>query len=351
MYCLERRDILTFLDLIFEHDTVDDFESYDKYFDFWTVDEDGKYICMTYRTNFKPLFPNVKDVNHIWERYFYDLFEDDCGIDWVWMEEKPVFIEYPYVKKMQITELSIQDKVWHWSALARRPYMRLRGKPVTEEQVFDIVSKTDTFLRFHCNIKDIICFFHLENHWFKKGFGDGELEGHGFVHPNGVIGYNNNSGCKYPQLNEVLQDAFTLITNFPYLDLIYVFTYWDEVPPDEWDKIFDSESDCTSTEEFEGFYGAIELGVHIHDGKVEILDDASASKVYKQYEKLYGVSEPYFYVSSWRKSDDVLEKSQHFDEDFLRRCIEAHGLDFEKTKANIRDYYYPFPKNEKSQNS
>lgn len=65
MYCLERRDILTFLDLIFEHDTVDDFESYDKYFDFWTVDEDGKYICMTYRTNFKPLFPNVKDVNHI----------------------------------------------------------------------------------------------------------------------------------------------------------------------------------------------------------------------------------------------------------------------------------------------
>lgn len=42
---------MTILELCFDIDKTTDFESYDKDYDYWSVDENGTYLFLTYRTN------------------------------------------------------------------------------------------------------------------------------------------------------------------------------------------------------------------------------------------------------------------------------------------------------------
>lgn len=140
--------------------------------------------------------------------------------------------------------------------LPKWPQMYTTGKPVTVEQAKEIIRRTDLFflmcgsgndrkfekkvmkqLRMpnpewrYKNTDDINNFFrerdvfherwrviqtnYVHNDWIASSFIGGP---HGWVHPDGTIGYMDNVG-KWPSTEELIEDWRLIVKEFPFLDL------------------------------------------------------------------------------------------------------------------------------------
>ena len=62
----------------------------------------------------------------------------------------------------------------------------------------------------------------------------------------------------------------------------------------------------------EEFCKEIAVGIYVHDRKLEILNPSDTIAKYKEYNKRYGIP------------------PEKFEPAYLRKCIEAYGLDAEK---------------------
>ena len=55
--------------------------------------------------------------------------------------------EWFYREKCDDIELFIDEDMDEYDSIARRPYYRLRGKPVSKEQAFEVIRRTDSIFR------------------------------------------------------------------------------------------------------------------------------------------------------------------------------------------------------------
>ena len=231
----------------------------------------------------------------------------------VWLIPKEV-----YEKHSEIEIAIAGDESVNPVRNVRRPYYRMRGVPVTAEQAFDIIRRTDRFLNFYVSAvrshEDYIGCVNFENCLIQKNH---YPTGYGWIRADGTIGANATTQ-KYPTVREFIEEWYKLLYAFPYLNLIIAVTGWNEGP---W-------GDETVSEE--EFCKEVAVGIYVHDMKIEILNPPNTIAKYKVYNKRYGTPPEKFEREYYEKHKYERYKTEQANPAYLRKCIEAYGLDADK---------------------
>lgn len=220
--------------------------------------------------------------------------------------------EEVYEKHSEIEIVIAGDESVNLVRNVRRPYYRMRGVPVTREQAFDIIRRTDRFFDYVsavCNHKDYIGCMNFDNWLIQKNH---YPTGYGWIHADGTIGTNATTQ-KYPTVREFIEEWYKLLYAFPYLNLIIAVTGWNEGP---W-------GDETVSEE--EFCKEVAVGIYVHDRKLEILNPSDTIAKYTEYNKCYGTPPEKFEREYYER-----HKIEQVNPAYLRKCIEAYGLDADK---------------------
>lgn len=220
--------------------------------------------------------------------------------------------EEVYEKHSEIEIVIAGDESVNLVRNVRRPYYRMRGVPVTREQAFDIIRRTDRFFDYVsavCNHKDYIGCMNFDNWLIQKNH---YPTGYGWIHADGTIGTNATTQ-KYPTVREFIEEWYKLLYAFPYLDLIIAVTWWNEGP---W-------GDETVSEE--EFCKEVAVGIYVHDRKLEILNPSDTIAKYTEYNKCYGTPPEKFEREYYER-----HKIEQVNPAYLRKRIEAYGLDADK---------------------
>lgn len=221
-------------------------------------------------------------------------------------------------------KLVINDAIMQGSSItsARKPYYQLRGKPVTEEQAFEIIRRTDMVFNMYeiDNYPDsfkeeYIGSFHCSNSWFGGKSG--------WVHPNGIIGINTHTGIKWPETSEFISEWDKYLNAFPFLNLIMAITWWDEYPPEYLELIMSHQYEKNKYKPCDNFLENIESGIWIHDNTLEFLGEQETIEVYKEYDTKYGEKDSRVYFEDYYRDfhPDIT------DMNYLRRCVSAYGIE------------------------
>lgn len=237
---------------------------------------------------------------------------------------------YEKYAKIDITVTDdIDESFWD----IRRPYFRLRGKPITEEQAFDIIRRTDVLLSYIDAIRESgewIPYINFENNILNKRHFENRA---GWVHPDGLIGINDVPIEKYPESYDFIIEWFRYLLGFPCLDIMLAFSCWEEVPPEVWETC-----DLIETWEYdkaydEPFLKAIVFGIHVHDNKVEVLNSKDACAKYQEYDALYKEQRERF-VADYYADNGIFEA----DFGYAKRCIASYGLDADEELNKLSKY-------------
>ena len=211
-----------------------------------------------------------------------------------------------------------------FSSDARRPVCRLRGKPVTPEQAFEIIRRTEASFKDIKEIKEHPDYIHAWNLWmsyFRRKMQDPK---EGWVLTDGTVGLDFLPIDKYPEMEELLEGIPAVVKAFPYLDFVLVISDWDEMPKSVWDSFF-HHREVEFEQEYwdENFYEAIRLGIWVHDGMIELLRSERAVWKYREYVEKYEDTDRKRYVHEYhgRTADPGLTK------EYMYRCIRAYGMD------------------------
>ena len=214
------------------------------------------------------------------------------------------------------------EMLFDYDSDTRRPYYRLRGKPVTPDQAFDIIRRTDRLLGDMREI-DKSPEYDGSGHFSTWMFDHQHYpKYYSWVHTDGTIGLNGIT-YKYPNMEELIDSWTNKVKLFPYLDLMIAITDWDELPPEVWECWIEKKIPFEGKDYDEKFYKAVEVGIHIHDGIIEILDRPSAVGMYKKYAAEYEEEDRKKYLADYY----MKYAPPQVDEEYLRRCIETYGLD------------------------
>ena len=264
------------------------------------------------------------------------------------------------MERLQNIQVIIDPEVAGMRFDVRRPYFRMRGRPVTEEQAFDIIRRTDNFFywdMYEYRLEGLAADgFVLENSWYCP-----KDRPHlcGWVRPDGIVGMNRST-LLYPAEEDFLNSVLPLKEAFPYLDFVIAVTDWNACPECVWDilrkatetikgsadeiltredadlhrELLDVASRAFSLayareEDYPDFPGHIIYGVWVHDDKVELTAPARAREKYLEYNRLYGGADEAVFTR--RYYDD---RNLHpADFAYLQRCIRSHGLDPDEVLA------------------
>ena len=256
---------------------------------------------------------------HEQDEFYLDnyFFEEEYKIDIEFNSDNPVRI---FIDDYFGTKGSIESK--RWTPTGRRPYYQMRGKPVEPSQAMDIISQLEyttsnllsslesgsythyngDYRKFpkltkpeYKSLSNLVKKKYLKElsycdlfctHWLDNNYG--------WIRPSGKICINNIL-WKYPEIIEIIEDTTPLVHHFPYLDFIIAITGWNEVSPSKWEEI--NKRTFYTSEQYnnlelkgysdEEFCNAIEIGVHVHNNKIEFLNPEDTIKVYKEYSNKY----------------------------------------------------------------
>lgn len=233
------------------------------------------------------------------------------------------------MKHFQDIQVIIDPEVAGIDFEVRRPYFRMRGKPVTEEQAFELIRRTDSFFRHDMDqykIKNLVGgSFMLSNVWVSPHF----YPHSGWIRPNGIVGQNGVTG-KYPEEEEFLYSVLELKEAFPYLDFMVAITDWNECPKYVWDIEDRDEFYCAlSREKYPDFPDSIVYGVWLHDDKVELTAPTRAREKYLEYNSLYGAKDEAIFTMDYYEENKI----HPVDFAYLQRCIRSHGLEPDEVLA------------------
>ena len=256
--------------------------------------------------------------------------------DWEHLSDKPkgyYFITKEIYEKYANIEVTVADDINKSFWDIRRPYFRLRGKPVTQEQAFDIIRRTDCLLFCVDVIRESgkwIPYINFGNNILNKGHFENRA---GWVHPDGLIGINDVPIEKYPELYDFIVEWLKYLAEFPYLDIMLAFSCWEEIPPEVWKMC-----DLIETWEYdkaydEPFLKAIVFGIHVHDNKVEVLNSEKACAKYQEYDALYKEQRERF-VADYYADNGIFEA----DLGYAKRCIALYGLDADEELNKLSKY-------------
>lgn len=240
----------------------------------------------------------------------------------------------------------VDEDVYDWDSKTRRPYYRLRGKRITEQQAFEVIRRTDTFFSWllhfddcedHYYHADCIASLNFNMWWFESSHYPGK---YGWVHPNGIVGLNGITQ-RYPNRDELVEEWTDYAKNFPFLDLVVAITYWDEHCSERYDEEEKLDKEYydhkISREEYSrktalldlidfernGLEDSIEVGVWLHDGAVEIMSKRRTVKKYLEYEKLYPERDRQIFMPEYYGvyQPDIVTR------EYLCRCLAAYGIE------------------------
>lgn len=200
-------------------------------------------------------------------------------------------------------------------SIYRRPAFWMRGKPVTPEQAFEIIRRTDFFFY---QAKDAVPLLHFPSWWFHFHY----PKHYGFCRPDGRIGIDSITD-RWPSTQELLSDAYDLLDAFPFLDFIYLL--WES----EEELFFAPE--CLA----QSGMPQIQYGLYVHDQTAEILPARPAWQIFCRYQKQYG-EDPLTYVSEYNHNHNLI----FADEDYFNRCLCASGL-YQDTLKKSSIFYLP----------
>ena len=86
----------------------------------------------------------------------------------------------------------------------------------------------------------------------------------------------------------MIQDVLQLKLRFPYLEFILAVSTWNGHPLEAWEsKLFESDFINGELREYENFSTNLQIGIWVHDNKIEILNEHNAGKKYDEYDRLY----------------------------------------------------------------
>lgn len=243
-----------------------------------------------------------------------------------WEGTEQITLSEESARSMKRFRLVIDPEVSGIDFDTRRPYFRMRGRPVTEEQAFDIIRRTDFFFtasikmdKYH--LKDLVRGTMLSNHLYDPG---PCAWPYGWVRPDGVIGTNDIT-WKYPIEDEFVDAVLPLMLAFPYLDLMIGVTDWDEAPDYAWDA-WREDDEVFSREDYPDFEENIVYGIWLHDGTLELMAPARAREKYAEYRRLYGGPNEDIFKYHYYADNHI----HPADFEYLKRCIRSHGLDPEE---------------------
>lgn len=151
--------------------------------------------------------------------------------------------------------------------------------------------------------------------------------GYGWIRADGTIGANATTQ-KYPTVREFIEEWYKLLYAFPYLNLIIAVTRWNEGP---W-------GDETVSEE--EFCKEVAVGIYVHDRKIEILNPPNTIAKYKEYNKRYGTPPEKFEREYYKRHKYERYKIEQANPAYLRKCIEAYGLDADKKLGKVPEYIW-----------
>lgn len=216
----------------------------------------------------------------------------------------------------------------YWCGLARRPYYQLRGKPVTPEQAMEIFIRTESVWSWEFDYEKTLPGY-VSSNLCRNSCYNIPLDWRTcWVHPDGTIGQNNMFGFKWAEVNEIMRDFVPLVSAFPYLDFFVGVSYYDEHLPEKEDW------HLPEWEEYQekGFSCLIEYGIWIHDKTIEIVDKDTARKLYREYERLYEVSNKAIYETDYY-TDKAFEE---LDWEYFKRAVES--VNMPNAEEFLRDY-------------
>ncbi len=145
------------------------------------------------------------------------------------LTEYTVRLESDELERLRICRLVMDEVPEKFDAFVRRPYYRMRGKPVTEEQAFEVIRRTERCvcpLFYNSHPYEVVSNCHFKNWWLDPH----RFPAHcGWVHPNGIVGINNITAQK-PNFLELLTELLGYQKAFPALDFKAAITSWNEHP-------------------------------------------------------------------------------------------------------------------------
>lgn len=251
------------------------------------------------------------------------------GISWNYGDEY-IFISKEDCDKYNQYEIIVPaDDDLRFDGSVRRPYYRMRGKPVTKEQAFELIRRTDNFFREIDEIRrsdDFVSAVNWDNWLIHKNH---YPQGYGWVHTDGTIG-NNSITQTYPEMYQMIAEWLVKLMKFPYLDLVIAVTCWNELPNALWEDLGNKAKRREMELSDDLFISGVEIGIYIHDKTLEILTPKKAIRKYKEYAKLYEKNKE-VYISEYYQENGIVQ----VDMPYIRRCIEAYGLDADEMLKKV----------------
>lgn len=239
-----------------------------------------------------------------------------------------------------------EDNLRKWSTYVRRPYYRLIGKPVTEEQALEIIARTDRFWsgvaywdnkELFNNVADKLVYTYtpMNAYWFYNLY----PSQHGFVKPNGNI-YGDGITDKYPDVNELVEEFLNLTKAFPYLDFVMAVTTWDEVPDSVWDIAWEESGlePWEKPELWKDFISEIDIVFHVSNSRVKVLTKKTGQKLYREYEDKYLDKSDMTFYDGYAHKNRILT----CDETYMKKMFDYYKLEGEAVEAYLqktKDYY------------
>ncbi len=265
----------------------------------------------------------------------------------------------------------------------RRPLVLYRGKPITREQVIQLITGEEPLFGAGGDKED--CHYDprgesgiLKNIFHRQGYGWLST----WVYSDGTIGGNLIYGGKYPEIFEILPDYLNLAERYPFLDMVISYTIHDECCCYDCDALEECEgyttmrrsAGCKYKEcipyldliskydnmewnrepDFEELYfrswdighirhdvdSSVELTIWVHGGKTEVLFGDRARAKFTEYDKLYCSPEYDFMFSSGLYSSDLICIC---DKAFVGDCFEYLGKPRELCDEYVeRGFISPF---------
>lgn len=178
--------------------------------------------------------------------------------------------------KLSALEISFDKETMDWESWVQYPYYRIRGKKITEEQAAEIIESIGNpdYDRDYYGYEETnkISLIHMNNP----------------IKLDGTVGENKTT-YKWPDVNEIILDALQLKLRFPYLDFIMAISRWNEIPFEVWENDIREYTYINGKlHEYENFSKNLQIGIWVHDNKIEILSEDNAERKYDEYDRLYG---------------------------------------------------------------
>lgn len=256
-----------------------------------------------------------KCVNYISLEVVYTILRNIFPADI--LTEYVVRLEKDELQRLRVSRLFIEETPTEFNSYTRRPYYRMRGKSVTEEQAFDVIRKTDHYITWNFRYSNRLekC-IHFDNEWLRDS---PFLTRFGWMHPDGIAGINWHTN-KYPTFLELLAELMEYQSFFPFLDFTVTITWWDEYPP-----YTESGSYKGINDEVLGqcpeFLDNVAFGVCLNGNSIGFLGKERAIKAYQKYDELYSNPDYRVYIP------ELCENHNVDMEAYFQRCIASFEME------------------------